>query len=190
MRRVRNGLLLALLVPVSVPAVEVGQVAPALTVRSIDSHQLISLSDYRGKVVYLDFWSTWCAPCRRTMPELEVLRDQFPRDHFEVLGVNVDPAIEDAQRLLAQVPVSYPVGVDTTAQSAATFGVATLPAAFLIDREGIVQHVFRGAVNVRAIGAHVRRLANGSTRSQAATISRQHGHAAERDLAFESRKGS
>src|SRR4029453_4943334 len=91
MARVREGLLLALLLaPVDAPAVEVGQVAPALTVPSIDARQMISLSDYRGKVVYLDFWSSWCTPCRRAMPELSSLRDQLSRDDFEVVAVNVD----------------------------------------------------------------------------------------------------
>jgi thiol-disulfide isomerase/thioredoxin len=176
MARARAGLLLALfLAPVDVPAVEVGQVAPELTIPSLDPPHVISLSDYRGRVVYLDFWSSWCAPCRRTMPELSALRDRLPRDDFEVVAVNVDPANDDARRFLAQVPVSYPVGLDATARSATAFGVATLPAAFLIDREGIVQHVYRGDADVRAICEHVRRLANGSPQSHATTIASEHG---------------
>ena len=186
MARVREGLLLALLLaPVGAPAVEVGQVAPALTVPSIDPRHPISLSDYRGKVVYLDFWSSWCAPCRRAMPRFSSLRDQWSRDDFEVVAVNVDPVKEDARRFLAQVSVSYPVGVDVTARSATTFGVAAFPAAFLIDREGIVRHVYRGAADVRAIGEDVRRLIDGLPESQATAMASHHapGAAGSRAIA-------
>jgi thiol-disulfide isomerase/thioredoxin len=173
METVREGLLLALLLtPVGAPAVEVGQLAPALTVPSIDPRHLITLADYRGKVVYLDFWSSWCAPCRRAMPELSALRDQLSRDDFEVVAVNVDPVNEDVRRFLDQVSVSYPVGVDATARSATTFQVTTFPAAFLIDRDGIVQHVYRGAADVRAIGKEVRRLVDGLPQRQAACVAR------------------
>ena len=168
--RIRQGLLTALFfAPVSVPAVEVGEVAPAFTIASIDPlDPPITLSDYSGKVVYLDFWSSWCAPCRRVMPHLSALRDDLPRDRFEVVAVNVDAVDNDARRFLAQVKVDYPIGTDPTARSAASFGVATLPAAFLIDSDGVVQHIYRGsdAGDVPNICENVQRLISGSAQFQ------------------------
>ena len=186
MGRVPAALLVGLfLAPVCAPAVEVGQSAPALTLASVDARQVpITLSDYLGKVVYLDFWSSWCAPCRRMMPELSALRDHLPRDRFEVVAVNVDPVIEDARRFLAQTPVSYPVVVDPTARSAATFGVTTFPAAFLIDREGMVEEVYRGATDVRTICEDVRQLIDGPPPSPTTTIASRHSPCAARGHAL------
>lgn len=175
--RIRQGLLTALfLAPVSILAVEVGEVAPAFTIGSIDPlGPPITLSDYSGKVVYLDFWSSWCAPCRRVMPHLSALRDDLPRDRFEVVAVNVDPVGHDARRFLAQVKVGYPIGADPTARSAASFGVETLPAAFLIDSKGVVRHVYRGsdAADLPNICENVLRLVSGSAQLQNTSVARR-----------------
>jgi thiol-disulfide isomerase/thioredoxin len=168
-----------LLAPAMGPAVEVGQAAPELTLASIRPHtDPIELSSFRGKVVYLDFWSSWCAPCRRAIPDLSALRNDLFTVGFEVVAVNVDTYTEDARRFLAQTPVSYPIAVDATAHSAATFGVSTLPAAYLIDREGMVRRVYRGAANVQALCDDVKRLINGPSPSQLITIEVRHGRCA------------
>ncbi len=134
-----------LLLPAVALAVEVGERAPEFTLPAIDtSVQPIRLSDYQGKVVYLDFWSSWCAPCRRAMPQLSELRDIHSRDRFEVVAINVDAVTDDGRQFLKQVPVSYPVAADASGSSAERYGVSALPAAFLIDAQGIVQRVFRG----------------------------------------------
>lgn len=126
-------------------AVRVGQPAPELSLPSLRTHQQdLTLSDYRGKVVYLDFWSAWCAPCRRTMPELDRLRREHSRADFEVLGVNLDPDSAPGRRLLEQLAVGYPSAVDSGGASAAQFGVAVLPALVVVDRAGIVRDVRQG----------------------------------------------
>ncbi len=149
----RNGPLLGLVLSLLLPlcsawavTAAVGQPAPEISLPSIRSDdESIRLSDHRGKVVLLDFWSSWCAPCRRAMPHLDALREEFPRNDFEVIAVNVDPVIADGRRFLEQVSVSYPVAADTAAVTAERYGVATLPVSFLIDRAGVVRHVFRGS---------------------------------------------
>ena len=142
------GLLLILLAPPgsawSVSAV-VGEPAPEFSLPSIHSNsESIQLSEFRGKVVYLDFWSAWCASCRRAMPELDALRRQLPRDQFEIISVNVDAVSADGRRFLEQFPVSHPVAVDAARYAAARYGVVTLPMAFLIDRDGVLQEVIQG----------------------------------------------
>lgn len=133
---------------------EVGRPAPDFFLPSVHpNHEPVALSSYRGRVVYLDFWSAWCVPCRRVMPELDALRRAHPRHEFEVIAVNVDAVIADARQFLEQVPVSYPVVVDAAGATARLFGVAALPTSFLIDRAGRVRLVSRpdGPEDVRAL---------------------------------------
>ena len=126
-------------------AVLIGRPAPAFSLPSLDpANDSVQLRDHRGKVVYLDFWSSWCAPCRRAMPYLDELRSRFSREDFEVVGINVDPSIEDARRFLEQVPVSYPVASDPEGRIADRFGIAALPALVVIDRSGTVRATLRG----------------------------------------------
>jgi cytochrome c biogenesis protein CcmG, thiol:disulfide interchange protein DsbE len=121
---------------------EVGRSAPDFFLPSIHQNDdPIALSAFRGRVVYLDFWSAWCVPCRRVMPELESVRRAHPREDFEVIAVNVDTVIADARRFLDETSVTYPVAVDPAGAIARLYGVAALPASFLIDREGRVRHV-------------------------------------------------
>lgn len=130
----------------------VGEPAPELLLPSLHAGaEPVRLADYRGKVVYLDFWSSWCAPCRRAMPDLDRLRQDFPRSEFEVVGVNVDPQAADARRFLDRVPVSYPV-VAGDGDVAERFGVRALPALIVIDRTGVV----RDAIVGDGVEAHAR----------------------------------
>jgi cytochrome c biogenesis protein CcmG, thiol:disulfide interchange protein DsbE len=124
---------------------EIGQPAPQFSLPSLQAGaEPIHLAAFRGRVVYVDFWSAWCAPCRRAMPELNALRDELPRDLFEVISVNVDAVTADARRVLEQTPVSHPVAVDAARQTSARYGVDVLPVGFLIDREGILRNVVSG----------------------------------------------
>ena len=125
--------------------VEVGAAAPDFSLpalRKADGRP-VSLADHRGKVVLVDFWSAWCAPCRETMPALAALRERLPRDAFEVIGVNVDPELDAPRRVLARFEPPYPNASDPTADSATMYGVGTLPASFLVDGDGVVRHVAR-----------------------------------------------
>jgi cytochrome c biogenesis protein CcmG, thiol:disulfide interchange protein DsbE len=142
------GLLLLLLAPFSsvwaVTAV-VGEPAPQFSLPALQSESsTVELADYRGKVVYLDFWSAWCAPCRRAMPQLDALRQALPRADFEVVGVNVDADMADGRAVRDKLGVSYPMAADPQGFAAAQFGVEAVPALFVIDRAGVVRHVARG----------------------------------------------
>lgn len=142
------GLLLLLLAPFSqswaVTAV-VGESAPELSLPSLRSEaSSINLADHRGKVLYLDFWSAWCAPCRRAMPDLDALRREFSRSDFEVIGINVDGAADDGRRLLDELGIDYPVAEDAGLRAAERYGVETLPVSFIIDRGGVIRRVLRG----------------------------------------------
>jgi thiol-disulfide isomerase/thioredoxin len=137
-------LLSALAWSVSVSAENPGESArtpaPEFTLPSIvDRNETITLSAFRGKTVYLDFWSSWCAPCRESLPLLGELHEQFAGDDFEIVAVNLDAHPADGRALMAQYDVTYPVASDITGVAADLFGVSTLPAAYLINAQGIIE---------------------------------------------------
>jgi len=155
-----SGLMLSLLTPFGsdravaavVGAVATGESVPDLSLPALYADAAtIRLADYRGRVVYLDFWSSWCAPCRRSMPQLDALRQAHPREDFEVIGVNVDPEAAAARRFLDRTPVSYPLARDPAARVAEAFGVEALPALVVIDRDGVMRGALVGAT-VKAPG--------------------------------------
>lgn len=130
----------------SAAGVKSGDRAPPLMLPSL-TQQLtgsVSLAELRGKVVYLDFWASWCGPCRVSFPQLEQLRSELSSRGFEVLAVNVDELEADALQFLEDIPVSYPVVRDASGDSPARFGILGMPTGFLIDREGMVRAVHQG----------------------------------------------
>jgi len=138
-----------LLAVVAVPAaagVQVGQPAPgiALPMLSGGGPGELSLESLRGKVVYLDFWASWCGPCRVSFPQLEQLRQELGPRGFEVLAINVDEFERDALGFLEEIPVSYPVVRDGTGVTPAAYGILGMPTGYLIDRSGTVRLVHQG----------------------------------------------
>jgi len=124
-------------------ALELGDKAPAFSAPGL-SGGTVSLSAYRGKVVYLDFWASWCGPCAKSLPALEELRKEFAPGDFQIVAVNLDRDPAVAAKFLKQRPVGYPSATDPKGSVPAAFGVETMPTSFLIDRSGVVRHVHRG----------------------------------------------
>ena len=129
----------------AVPALarQVGEKAPDFSAPGL-AGGTVSLAPYRGKVVYLDFWASWCGPCAQALPALESLRKEFPESDFQVLAVNVDRQPSIARAFLKKRPVGYPNALDPKGEIPATFDVQTMPTSFLIDRNGVIQHIQRG----------------------------------------------
>lgn len=131
--------------PTSADAI-VGHPAPELVLPTLRPEDApVSLAGHRGKIVFVDFWSSWCAPCRRAMPQLDALRSDHSRSDFEVIGVNVDPVAADAWRLLESLAIDYPLVRDSDGAAARRFGVSVLPALVMVDRQGVVRDVLEGA---------------------------------------------
>jgi thiol-disulfide isomerase/thioredoxin len=126
-------------------ALEAGAPVPDMTAASLDGNgRDVRLGSLRGRVVYVDFWASWCVPCRQSMPLLdEVYRRLEPRG-LTVIGVNKDVAVTDAQRFLRRVPVSFPLVEDREDRFALAFAVKAMPSGYLIDRKGVVRSVHRG----------------------------------------------
>lgn len=124
-------------------AVYPDQAAPAFERMPLQGGQPIALENYRGKVVVVDFWASWCGPCRKSMPFLDQLRRKHQNRGFEVLAINLDAHVDEALRFLRYFPVSYPVLRDTGALPE-LYGVQGMPTSFYIDRRGIVRFIHIG----------------------------------------------
>ncbi len=126
-------------------AVEAGMAAPALSMAALDeSGKAISMASFKGSVVYVDFWASWCVPCRLSMPALDELYRRNKSRGFEVVGVNKDATPADARRFLSKVPVSFALVQDAADAAARGFNVKAMPSGYLVDRKGVVRHVHRG----------------------------------------------
>ena len=104
----------------------------------------VRLSELRGQVVMINFWATWCGPCRQEMPLLEQLQVKYEPLGFTLLGVNVEPDSAAAVAWLKGVPVTFPILFDTRNAVAESFGVQGMPSSVFVDREGRVRYVHRG----------------------------------------------
>jgi len=117
--------------------------APDFTLPSRDGGDL-QLSTLKGQVVMINFWATWCGPCRQEMPLLEQLHAKYEPLGFTLLGVNVEPDSATATKWLEGVPVTFPILFDTKNVVAEQFGVMGMPSSVFVDREGRVRYVHRG----------------------------------------------
>ena len=96
----------------------------------------LDLDSHRGRVVVLDFWASWCVPCRRSFPWLNSMHDKYGPEGLIIIGVNLDESRPDAEAFLAEFPPRFEVVYDETRALAREFGVEAMPMSFVIDREG------------------------------------------------------
>ena len=109
--------------------------APAFTLTDLGGKK-VSLKDFRGKLVLLNFWATWCAPCREEMPSMERLYLRFKDKEFVIVGVNVKDRRNDALSFLKELKITFPIALDPDGQVGLLYGAWGLPATYLIDPKG------------------------------------------------------
>lgn len=113
----------------------------ALPSRSGDT---VSLAQLKGKVVMLNFWASWCGPCRQEMPLLDQMHKRYSALGFTLVGVNVDANSKDAEDWLSKTPVSFPVLFDRESKVSKLYDVSAMPSTVFIDRQGNVRYLHRG----------------------------------------------
>lgn len=115
-----------------------GTIAPAFELPTLDGPPT-SLARYRGQVVLLNFWASWCGPCRQEMPLLEQMHRKYGAQGFTLLGVNVEPDAAEAKRFLQARPVSFPVLRDAESTVSRLYAVPGMPSTVILDRKGVVR---------------------------------------------------
>ena len=127
----------------TVNAANVQGKAPNFTLKS-NTGKNIKLSELRGQVVLLNFWASWCGPCRQEMPLLEQLQQRYSALGFTVLGVNVEEDPGKAKTLLKDIPVSFPILFDTQNIVSKQYQVSAMPSTVMIDRNGNMRYLHKG----------------------------------------------
>src|SRR6516165_7818334 len=117
--------------------------APSFSLPARDG-ATVSLAQYKGQVVMINFWASWCGPCRQEMPLLESIYKKYNKLGFTMLGVNVEPDSNAANEWLKQTPVSFPILYDKESKVSKAYDVATMPSTVIIDRSGKVRMLHRG----------------------------------------------
>jgi len=144
-RRVRSALpaLLATAFAAGASAGNAPSPAPLFNLPARDG-TTVDLSKLRGQVVMINFWASWCGPCRQEMPLLEKIYEQYHKLGFTLLGVNVEPDSASAAGFLKQTPVSFPILFDTKSQVSNLYNVSGMPSSVFIDRQGNLRLLHEG----------------------------------------------
>jgi len=120
-----------------------GQQAPDFALQNLDGENM-RLSEYRGEVVMINFWATWCGPCRQEMPLLDELYDRYERVGFQLLGVNIDDDPRRAMEMADELGISFPVLFDDRKEVSELYRVEAMPVTVILDREGVVRYTHYG----------------------------------------------
>ena len=124
-----------------------GDPAPACSAPVLDGGRTVSLAEYRGQVVYLDFWASWCGPCRESFPFMNELQRDFAGRGLQILAISVDKTAEDARRFLARYPAQFTVALDVAAACPTAFQLQGMPSSYIIDKGGALRAVHAGFRN-------------------------------------------
>lgn len=140
-------------------AVEPGSPAPSFDASTFDKKP-VRLSDYRGKVVFVDFWASWCSPCRQALPLYDKLSSEFPVTDFAIVAVNVDENAADAKKFMAEHPVKYTIVQNPKGDIPKAFGIDGMPSSYLIDRDGTIRdrHVGFEPKDIDALRGEIAKL--------------------------------
>lgn len=147
-----------------------GDIAFNFDLPLLKSGERLKLSDYRGSVVLVDFWASWCGPCRASFPAYDSLRielqEKYGQDKFEILAINVDMTKREAMDFLKKTPVSFPVlDEDTGGKTQQHYQFLAMPTSYLIDPKGViqVQHAGFSQGYVALIESEVKRLVDSNS---------------------------
>ncbi|MGB3943011.1 MAG: TlpA disulfide reductase family protein [Candidatus Manganitrophaceae bacterium] len=153
--------IVAFLVFIGFLATAVAEEAPSFSLPG--STGPIQLTTYRGKVIYIDFWTSWCIPCRKSFPWMNTLEERYGKEGLIIIAINVDKKREAADAFLADHPARFTVAFDPGGMVAESYRVWTMPSSYLIDRTGRLHSVHRGFFDTEMarIESEIKQLLNG-----------------------------
>ena len=134
------------------PAPEVGRPAPDFTLKDLDGNT-VRLSDLQGKVVFINFFATWCPACRAEMPEIEALHQKYKDRGVVVIGVDISEPESTVQQYIQQSGFSWTIVLDSTGEMAMDYQIVAIPTSFFLDKEGIIRAVNVGAMTKKEMEA-------------------------------------
>lgn len=146
-----------LLFPGMLPAA-FAQTAPDFTLPA--GNKIVNLQQYRGKVVYLDFWASWCIPCRKSFPWMNTVHKRYAKDGLVVLAVNLDQNKQDVSRFLDKYPASFTVAFDPEGKVAEQYQLKGMPSSYLIDKQGnvVMSHIGFRHNDIGQLENHIKTL--------------------------------
>jgi peroxiredoxin len=125
----------------------IGDTAPFFTLTTLEGKQR-SLHDSKGKVVILNFWGTWCEPCRQEMPVIQKMYETYHDKGLEVIAVNIAETAVSVSSFVQQVGITFPIWMDTEQEVMQLYGVGSIPSTFVIDPTGVIRYKIQGRLEV------------------------------------------
>jgi len=121
---------------------------------------VVDLANFRGKVVYLDFWASWCLPCRKSFPWMNMIQARYKERGFEVIAITLDETPNDATTFLRKYPAAFTIAFDRRGKVAEAYGLKVMPSSYLIDRNGYIVKKYQGfkKAHEREIEASIEQL--------------------------------
>jgi peroxiredoxin len=136
-----------------------GKIAPDFTLVDLDGNE-VSLSDFRGQPVLINFWATWCPPCRTEMPDIAAAYEEHRDKELVVLAVNVEESADNVRGFADEDKVSFPVLLDGDGAVARQYRVRALPTSFFINRDGVIADVFYGGMSRKKLDGFLDKILN------------------------------
>ncbi len=138
---VLSALIVLCLLVITAPAYAVQ--APQFSLKDAND-KTVSLKSMRGKVVYVDFWASWCIPCKQSFPWMNEIQQRYKQQGLEIVAINLDENRLDAERFLEQVKPGFTIAYDPAGETAEKYDLQVMPSSYLIDRKGNLVHMHRG----------------------------------------------
>jgi thiol-disulfide isomerase/thioredoxin len=135
---VKQPALLLLMLLATMAMAETNKQAPAFTLEGLNG--AVALEDYKGKVVYLDFWASWCSPCKDSFPWMNAMQEKYAEQGLVFVAVNVDRKKQDAETFLVSTPANFTIAFDDKGFTPKQYQVMGMPSAYVIDRHGKILH--------------------------------------------------
>ncbi len=132
------------------PAPEVGRLAPDLSLTDLDGNS-VSLSDFRGRAVFINFWATWCPGCRVEMPEIEAVHQEYKDKDVVVIGVDIREDEDTVRRYIERGGYSWTFVMDTTGEVTMNYRIIAIPTSFFLDEEGVITAIKTGAITKKSM---------------------------------------
>ncbi len=136
-----------------------GATAPPLQLPTLDAGDPFVLDALRGQVIVLNFWATWCVPCRIEMPALQTLYERHQPQGIRVIGINLGESADTARRWTDDLGLTFTIALDRDGDAALRYQLRGQPSTYVIDADGVISHVFYGAVDVDALESALQQAA-------------------------------